>query len=332
MFPMTPPRRQAGPVGRYGPRRRPGGRPRRWSRPSIRRAGRIRSIRPVSRRRADDGTPAPRPGQHRRLHRDPAPRPVRRAGLASRGPPAAAADRGAGPQAGRVRLRRSAIAPTGRAGRRTPTSPACRPPTSSSRWPTTRAARAPRPLPERAPQKNMIALSKAITDEEVQAAAAYFAALKPRHNVRVVETADVPKTVVGGWFLADRQDRRHASRSASASSRCPRASSSSRTATRARASSPTCPPGSIARGRALAAGVPGKTDRLRHLPRSRPEGPRRHPADRRPVAELRGAAALRIPDRRAQRRGAAADEAGRRRTSRIDDMIALAAYWPSQAP
>src|SRR5262245_22094294 len=48
----------------------------------------------------------------------------------------------------------------------------------------------------------MIALSKDITDAEVQAAAAYFSALKPRSNIRVVETATVPKTSVAGWFLA----------------------------------------------------------------------------------------------------------------------------------
>lgn len=48
----------------------------------------------------------------------------------------------------------------------------------------------------------MIALSKDITDAEVQAAAAYFSALKPRSNVRVVETATVPKTFVAGGFLA----------------------------------------------------------------------------------------------------------------------------------
>jgi cytochrome c553 len=35
-------------------------------------------------------------------------------------------------------------------------------------------------MPDRAPQRNMIALSKAITDAEVQEAAAYFAALTPR--------------------------------------------------------------------------------------------------------------------------------------------------------
>jgi len=48
----------------------------------------------------------------------------------------------------------------------------------------------------------MISLSKDITDDEVHAAAAYFSALKPRSNVRVVETATVPKTFVAGWFLA----------------------------------------------------------------------------------------------------------------------------------
>ena len=48
----------------------------------------------------------------------------------------------------------------------------------------------------------MISLSKDITDAEVQAAAAYFSALKPRSNIRVVETATVPKTFVAGWFLA----------------------------------------------------------------------------------------------------------------------------------
>jgi len=55
------------------------------------------------------------------------------------------------------------------------------------------------------PKRNvdlMISLSKDITDTEVQAAAAYFSTLKPRSNIRVVETATVPKTFVAGWFLA----------------------------------------------------------------------------------------------------------------------------------
>ena len=55
------------------------------------------------------------------------------------------------------------------------------------------------------PKRNvdlMISLSQDITDAEVQAAAAYFSALKPRANIKVVETDTVPKTVVAGWFLA----------------------------------------------------------------------------------------------------------------------------------
>ena len=57
-------------------------------------------------------------------------------------------------------------------------------------------------VPGRAPQANMIKLAKEITDAEIHEAAAYFAALKPRHTVKVIETDRVPKTRVAGWFLA----------------------------------------------------------------------------------------------------------------------------------
>jgi cytochrome c553 len=43
----------------------------------------------------------------------------------------------------------------------------------------------------------MTAIAKAITDDDVRAAADYFAALKPRPWIRVVETDTVPKTYVG---------------------------------------------------------------------------------------------------------------------------------------
>ena len=55
--------------------------------------------------------------------------------------------------------------------------------------------------PARLPQTIMIALAKGATDAELAEAAAYFAALKPASFVKVVETADVPKTVVDGWML-----------------------------------------------------------------------------------------------------------------------------------
>lgn len=47
----------------------------------------------------------------------------------------------------------------------------------------------------------MTAVAKVATTEEVQAAAAYFAALAPRKWIHVVETDVVPKTRVGGWML-----------------------------------------------------------------------------------------------------------------------------------
>lgn len=54
------------------------------------------------------------------------------------------------------------------------------------------------------PKRNidlMIALSKDITAEEVEAAAKYFSALRPRANMKVVETDTVPATIVAGTFF-----------------------------------------------------------------------------------------------------------------------------------
>ena len=76
----------------------------------------------------------------------------------------------------------------------------------------------------------MIAYAKAMTDDEVKAAAEYFAAMKWTPWIKVVEAATVPKTrIAGGMFLKldggdDRADRRShhrgAGRHASAPSRC----------------------------------------------------------------------------------------------------------------
>lgn len=57
-------------------------------------------------------------------------------------------------------------------------------------------------MPQRVPPKLMIALSKAATVAEVEAAAAYFSSLKPKSVIKVVETDTVPKTYVAGWHLA----------------------------------------------------------------------------------------------------------------------------------
>jgi cytochrome c553 len=48
----------------------------------------------------------------------------------------------------------------------------------------------------------MIKASKAVTDQELKEAAAYFASIKPRSNISVVETDTVPKTHVRDLFLA----------------------------------------------------------------------------------------------------------------------------------
>jgi cytochrome c553 len=48
----------------------------------------------------------------------------------------------------------------------------------------------------------MMALAKATTEREIREAARYFSSLKPRQNIRVVESDRVPKTYVANWFLA----------------------------------------------------------------------------------------------------------------------------------
>jgi cytochrome c553 len=55
--------------------------------------------------------------------------------------------------------------------------------------------------PQRSSVQLMTASAKAITDAEVQAAAAYFAALKPKRIIKVVETDTVPKTYIARLFF-----------------------------------------------------------------------------------------------------------------------------------
>jgi len=56
--------------------------------------------------------------------------------------------------------------------------------------------------PRRGPEGYMIALAKALTDDEVTQAANYFSALKPQGFVKVVESATVPVSYVAGAMLA----------------------------------------------------------------------------------------------------------------------------------
>lgn len=57
-------------------------------------------------------------------------------------------------------------------------------------------------VPKRLPTTAMISLARAVTSDEVAAAAAYFSAIPPRRSIRVIETATVPKTSVANWILA----------------------------------------------------------------------------------------------------------------------------------
>jgi cytochrome c553 len=53
----------------------------------------------------------------------------------------------------------------------------------------------------RAPMTLKVKLAAAASDQEVSAAAAYFASVKPRSVIHVKETETVPKTVVAAWYL-----------------------------------------------------------------------------------------------------------------------------------
>jgi cytochrome c553 len=52
----------------------------------------------------------------------------------------------------------------------------------------------------RAPTVNMTSTAKAMRDDEILAAAKYFAALPPQSFVRVVESSVVPKSKIAGWL------------------------------------------------------------------------------------------------------------------------------------
>ena len=83
-------------------------------------------------------------------------------------------------------------------------------------------------------------IAKAMTDQEIREVAQYFAALKPRPFTTVREAATVPKTFVGQGRMRFVDPRVAPSRSASASSHCPKIRNGRGTAIRTQASSPTC--------------------------------------------------------------------------------------------
>jgi cytochrome c553 len=55
-------------------------------------------------------------------------------------------------------------------------------------------------VPQRLPVKLMLSVARAINDDEVGKAAAYFSSLKPRERIKVIETDTVPKTYIA-WLI-----------------------------------------------------------------------------------------------------------------------------------
>ncbi|HSP69507.1 MAG TPA: hypothetical protein VLN48_17410 [Bryobacteraceae bacterium] len=53
------------------------------------------------------------------------------------------------------------------------------------------------------PPTTMLAIGKAANDAEVKAAADYFASIKPKPWIKVIETKMVPKTHVSGWMFVE---------------------------------------------------------------------------------------------------------------------------------
>ena len=116
----------------------------------------------------------------------------------------------------------------------------------------------------------MVGIAKAMTDDEVKAAAEYFASMKWTPWIKVVETATVPKTrIAGGMFLKleGSETEPIGARIIEVPDDTERTESC---AIRAPASSRTCPTGSIKKGEALVTtGGGGKTTRVRRVPRRR---------------------------------------------------------------
>ena len=61
--------------------------------------------------------------------------------------------------------------------------------------------------PASLPVNFMIAVAQAATDAEVRIAAEYFAALKPKPWIKVIEADMVPQTHITGWMLAAKEPR-----------------------------------------------------------------------------------------------------------------------------
>ncbi len=111
--------------------------------------------------------------------------------------------------------------------------------------------------PASLPINLMIAVAKAVTDEDLRIAADYFARLPAQQWIRVVETDTVPRTQVGGWMLIE---AREGGTEAIGNRIIEMPEDLERTELRDASSGfiAYVPPGSVSRGAALAAGAEGR--------------------------------------------------------------------------
>ena len=186
-------------------------------------------------------------------------------------------------------------------------------------------------VPNIAPQALKARLSKAVTQAEIEEAAQYFSAIKPRSIVRVVESATVPKAYVTGWHLAavttgetEPIDRRIIEVPEKLEQFVSRDSRARFTAY--------VPPGSIKQGQALAAnGGGGKTQQCGtcHGADLKGLGPTPGIAGRSPSYIVR-----QLYDYKHGTRAGAGSALMKESVEKmtIDDMIAVAAYAASLAP
>ena len=185
--------------------------------------------------------------------------------------------------------------------------------------------------PQRSAVLLMTAAAKAMTDEEVRSAAEYFAKLKPKRNIKVVESSTVPQTYIARLFFVKRPagdneglDRRIIEMPDDVEQFELRDTRAQFTAY--------VPPGSIARGEALAkTGSDGRTVPCAtcHGPDLKGIGPIPGIAGRSPTYVVR-----QLYDFQQGRRAAVAAALMKPTVEKLslDDMISLAAYIATLDP
>jgi len=152
-------------------------------------------------------------------------------------------------------------------------------------------------VPGRNPER-MAAIANAISNEEIEVAADYFSALKPRVAIRIVEAVSVPKTRVVDWHLAVASTAGTEPLGQRIVEVPENLEQFERRDGRSRWVA-YVPPGSVERGQTLVMSGGRQNGPLQQLSRPRPEGYRSNSRHRWALTELSHAAALRLSGRRA---------------------------------